>query len=178
MHWFHKRLEVNVKNPREKRCFQIIIVFSFGSVDNSNKCTVLWKIAARLITVSTSVNNEMWVKLRAKAGGFSGDPEALLVILPRATFLVSPGLPGLCQDTCMGQAHTNERWARSSLPPDGWHHRIRRRLRCQETLQSWLMFYVGTFSPQRPTPSCQRANPNIPGLRTEINIGTALYPHG
>ena len=65
LHWFHKRLEVNVKNPREMRCFQIIIVFSFGSVDNSNKCTVLWKIAARLITVSTSVNNEMWVKLRA-----------------------------------------------------------------------------------------------------------------
>ena len=68
LHWFHKRLEVNVKNPREKRCFQIIIVFSFGSVDNSNKCTVLWKIAARLITVSTSVNNEMWVKLRLPGG--------------------------------------------------------------------------------------------------------------
>ena len=69
LHWFHKRLEVNVKNPREKRCFQIIIVFSFGSVDNSNKCTLLWKIAARLITVSTSVNNEMWVKLRSREGG-------------------------------------------------------------------------------------------------------------
>ena len=57
LHWFHKRLEVNVKNPRENRCFQTIIVFSFGSVDNSNTCTVLFKIAARLITVSTSVNN-------------------------------------------------------------------------------------------------------------------------
>src|SRR5271166_4357203 len=65
LHWFHKRLEVNVKNPRENRCFQIVIVFSFGLIDNSNKCTVLWKIAARLITVSTSVNNEMWVKLRS-----------------------------------------------------------------------------------------------------------------
>ena len=64
LHWFHKQLEVNVKNPRENRCFQIVIVFSFGSVDNSHKCTVLWKIAARLITVSTSVNKEMWVKLR------------------------------------------------------------------------------------------------------------------
>src|SRR5271165_3042195 len=41
LHWFHKRLEVNVKNPRENRCFQIVIVFSFGSIDNSNKCTVL-----------------------------------------------------------------------------------------------------------------------------------------
>jgi hypothetical protein len=64
LHWFHKRLEVNVKNPRENRCFQNVIVFSFGSVDNSNKCTVLWKIAVRLIAVSTSVNNELWVKLR------------------------------------------------------------------------------------------------------------------
>jgi hypothetical protein len=58
---------VNVKNPRENRCFQTVIVFSFGSVDNSNKCIVLLKIAARLITVSTSVNNEMWVKLRGQA---------------------------------------------------------------------------------------------------------------
>ncbi|MGZ3471336.1 MAG: hypothetical protein ACXWO1_17420, partial [Isosphaeraceae bacterium] len=32
----------------------------------SNKCTVLWKIAAMLITVSTSVNKEMWVKLSLK----------------------------------------------------------------------------------------------------------------
>src|SRR5208337_499724 len=63
LHWFHKRLEANVKKPRENRCFQTVIVFSFGSFDNSNKCTVLWKIAARLITVSTSVNKEMWVKL-------------------------------------------------------------------------------------------------------------------
>src|SRR5208283_1183496 len=67
LHWFHKRLEVNVKNPRENRCFQTVIVFSFGSVDKSHKCTVLLKIAARLITVSTSVNNEMWVKLRHSA---------------------------------------------------------------------------------------------------------------
>src|SRR5208337_3603057 len=41
LHWFHKRLEANVKNPRENRCFQTIIVFSFGSFYNSNKCTVL-----------------------------------------------------------------------------------------------------------------------------------------
>ena len=68
LHWFHKRLEVNIKNSRENLCFQTIIVFSFGSFDNSNKCTVLWKITARLITVSTSVNNEMWVKLRAFEG--------------------------------------------------------------------------------------------------------------
>ena len=68
LHRFHKRLEVNVKKPREKRCFQTIIVFLFGSVDNSNKCTLLWKIAARLIAVSTSVNNEMWVKLSAHSG--------------------------------------------------------------------------------------------------------------
>src|SRR5208337_92566 len=27
------------------------------------------------------------------------------------------------------------------------------------SLRSWLMFYVGTFSPQRPTASCQRATP-------------------
>ena len=63
LHWFHKRLEVNIKNSRENLCFQTVIVFSFGSFDNSNKCTVLWKMTARLITVSTSVNNEMWVKL-------------------------------------------------------------------------------------------------------------------
>ena len=63
LHWFHKRLEVNVKNPWENRCFQTVIVFSVGSVDNSYTCTVLWKIAARLIIVCTSVNNEMWVKL-------------------------------------------------------------------------------------------------------------------
>ena len=63
LHWFHKRLEVNIKNSRENPCFQIVIVFSLGSVDNSNNCTLLWKITARLITVSTSVNNEMWVKL-------------------------------------------------------------------------------------------------------------------
>src|SRR5208283_4695208 len=63
LHWFHKRLEVNVKNPWENRCFQTVIVCSFGSVDNAHKCTVLWKIAGRLITVGTSVNNEMWVKL-------------------------------------------------------------------------------------------------------------------
>jgi len=66
LHWFHKRLEANVKNPRENRCFQTVIVFSFGSFYNSNKCTVLLKIAARLITVSTSVNKEMWVKLSPK----------------------------------------------------------------------------------------------------------------
>ena len=29
LHWFHKRLEVHVKNPRENRCFQTIIVCSF-----------------------------------------------------------------------------------------------------------------------------------------------------
>src|SRR5271166_4705065 len=63
LHWFHKRLEANVKKPRENRCFQTVIVFSFSSFDNSNKCTVLLKIVARLITVSTSVNKEMWVKL-------------------------------------------------------------------------------------------------------------------
>src|SRR5208337_4130908 len=68
LHWFHKRLEANVKNPRENRCFQTVIVFSFGLSDNSNKCTVLWKIAARLITVSTSVNKEMWVKLSVRGG--------------------------------------------------------------------------------------------------------------
>jgi hypothetical protein len=62
------RLKVNVKNPRENRCFQTVIVFSFGSVDNLNKLTVLWNMAARLITVSTSVNNEMWVKLRPEGG--------------------------------------------------------------------------------------------------------------
>src|SRR5208283_580729 len=67
LHWFHKRLEVNVKNPRENRCCQTVIVFSFGSVDNSTKCTLLWKIAARLITVSTSVNKEMWVKLSPRS---------------------------------------------------------------------------------------------------------------
>ena len=63
---------MNVKNPWENRCFQIFIVFSFGSIDNSNKCTVLWKIAARLIAVSTSVNNEMWVKLRLQGGSGGG----------------------------------------------------------------------------------------------------------
>src|SRR5271157_4466757 len=67
LHWFHKRLEANVKKPRENRCFQTVIVFSFSSFDNSNKCTVLLKIAARLITVSTSVNKEMWVKLSSSA---------------------------------------------------------------------------------------------------------------
>ena len=74
LHWFHKRLEANVKNPRENQCFQTIIVFSFGSFYNSNKCTVLWKIAARLITVSTSVNKEMWVKLSAFSDGLPDDP--------------------------------------------------------------------------------------------------------
>src|SRR5271157_1508882 len=73
LHWFHKRLEANVKNPRENRCFQTIIVFSFGSFYNSNKCTVLWKIAASLITVSTSVNKEMWVKLSPEEGGARGE---------------------------------------------------------------------------------------------------------
>ena len=68
LHWFHKRLEANVKKPRENRCFQTVIVFSFSSFDNSKKCTVLLKIAARLITVSTSVNKEMWVKLGQKKG--------------------------------------------------------------------------------------------------------------
>jgi predicted dehydrogenase len=63
LHWFHKRLEMNVKNPRENRCFQNVIVCSCCSVDNSNTCAVLLNIAVRLITVSTSVNNEMWVKL-------------------------------------------------------------------------------------------------------------------
>ena len=72
LHWFHKRLEANVKNPRENRCFQNIIVCSVGSVDNSNKCAVLWKIAVRLITVSASVNNEMWVKLSRKGGRGDG----------------------------------------------------------------------------------------------------------
>ena len=68
LHWFHKRLEVNVKNPRENQCFQTIIVLSFDSFDNLNKYIVLWKIAARLITVSTSVNKEMWVKLSWQGG--------------------------------------------------------------------------------------------------------------
>ena len=76
LHWFHKRLEANVKNPRENRCFQTVIVFSFGSFYNSNKCTVLWKIAAKLITVSTYVNKEMWVKLSPwpKGSGARGLP--------------------------------------------------------------------------------------------------------
>ena len=69
LHWFHERLEANVKNFRENRCFQTVIVFTFGSIENPNKCTVLWKIAAKLIAVSTSVNNEMWVKLRATGRG-------------------------------------------------------------------------------------------------------------
>ena len=47
LHWFHKQLEVNIKNSRENLCFQTAIVFSLGSFDNSNKCTVLWKITAR-----------------------------------------------------------------------------------------------------------------------------------
>src|SRR5512135_415452 len=68
LHWFHKRLEANVKKPRENRCFQTVIVFSFSLFDNSNTCTVLLKIAARLITVSTSVNKEMWVKLSPDQG--------------------------------------------------------------------------------------------------------------
>ena len=71
-HWFHKRLEVNVRNPRENRCFQTIIVCSFVSVDNSNKCTVLWKMAVRLITVSTSVNKEMCLMLRFHGGNRHG----------------------------------------------------------------------------------------------------------
>ena len=37
LHWFHKRLEANVKKPRENRCFQTVIVFSFSSFDNSKK---------------------------------------------------------------------------------------------------------------------------------------------
>jgi len=69
LHWFNKRLEVNIKNSRENLCFQIAIVLSLGSFDNSTKCAVLWKITARLITVSTSVNNEMWVKLSSLRGG-------------------------------------------------------------------------------------------------------------
>jgi hypothetical protein len=59
---------VNVRNPRENRRFHTVTVFSCDSIDNSSKCTVLLKIAAILITVSTSVNNEMWVKLRPEAG--------------------------------------------------------------------------------------------------------------
>ncbi len=66
LHWFHKRLEVNVKNPRENRCFQTAIVCSVGTVEKSNTCTVVLTIAAMLISVSTSVNNEMWVKLRSE----------------------------------------------------------------------------------------------------------------
>ena len=31
-------------------------------------------------------------------------------------------------------------------------------------LRSWLMFYVGTFSPQPTTSSCQRANSIVPGI--------------
>src|SRR5271166_4399751 len=74
LHWFHKRLEANVKKPRENRCFQTVIVFSFSSFDNSTKCTVLLKIAARLITVGTSVNKEMWVKLSPDRGVATGGP--------------------------------------------------------------------------------------------------------
>ena len=44
------------------------------------------------------------------------------------------------------------------------------------TLRSWLMFYVGTFSPQRPTSSCQRANPNVSRIGIEINTRTAFIP--
>ena len=80
LHWFHKRLEANVKKPRENRCFQTVIAFSFSLFDNSNTCTVLLKIAARLITVSTSVNKEMWVKLSGEGGVEAvpeGDPELL-----------------------------------------------------------------------------------------------------
>ena len=86
LHWFHKRREVNIKNSRENLCFQTVIVFSFGSVDNSSKCTVLWKITARLITVSTSVNNEMWVKLRVYWGGGAPGtrvPEGIRRLAPR-----------------------------------------------------------------------------------------------
>ena len=42
LHWFHKRLEVNVKKPRENRCFQTVIVFSFGVADNSKQmCSIM-----------------------------------------------------------------------------------------------------------------------------------------
>src|SRR5208337_3418355 len=88
LHWFHKRLEANVKNPRENRCFQTIIVFSFGSFYNSNKCTVLWKIAASLITVSTSVNKEMWVKLSLEVGMDQGGPQQLMGIGDAAVAMV------------------------------------------------------------------------------------------
>ena len=75
LHWFHKRLEVNVKKSRENRCFQIVIVFSFGSVNILNTCTVLWRIAARLIAVSTSVNKEKWVKLSRQRGRVRARPD-------------------------------------------------------------------------------------------------------
>jgi len=87
LHWFHKRLEVNVKNPWENRCFQTVIVCSFGSVDNAHKCTLLWKIAGRLITVSTSVNNEMWVKLSGRGGRRASIPLHALTTLRSALSL-------------------------------------------------------------------------------------------
>ena len=46
-----------------------------------------------------------------------------------------------------------------------------------------LMFCVGPFVPQRPTPSYQRANPSIPEISiasqdiSKIYIRTALTPH-
>ena len=83
-----------LKTPRENRCFQTVIVFSFGSVDNLNKCTVLWKMAAKLIAVSTSVNNKMWVKLnRAREGVGIPQVEILAALdyrcLPLSLFLDS-----------------------------------------------------------------------------------------
>ena len=45
------------------------------------------------------------------------------------------------------------------------------------TLRSWLMFYVGIFSPQPPTSSCQSAKPNAPGIGIEINTrAPSSYP--
>ncbi len=97
LHWFHKRLEVHVKNPRENRCFQTIIVCSFGSVDNSNKCTVSWKMAVRLITVITvitSVNKEMCLMLRSESGNsFTSWNETAGLWWPRKGVIASSSIP-------------------------------------------------------------------------------------
>ena len=63
---------------------------------------------------------------------------------------------------------------------------------CSPALRSWLMFYVGPFSPQPPTPSCQRTSPLshgsalsqasftiiVTGLLTPASRLNGLKPYG
>ena len=91
---------------------------------------------------------------RPHRGSYSGSLSVVLVE-PGRVVLVEPGRFGRAPPylTASWASSRRARWSKCMA----W-------LSPRLVLRSWLMFYVGTFSPQPTTSSCQRANSIVPGI--------------